>query len=324
MNRLTAIISFLNEGAEIERTVASIRETAEDNVDILLINDNSHDDIDYEAVAKKYNARYHFNNTRMGAGPSKNLGTELCETPYFILFDGHMRFYHNDWWKETVNALENNDRAVYCLRCFPLDKQYCLMENTSMGAYIHTFGEPDHDVLSPAWLYGDEKPEISAMTIPCVLGACYAASVRYWQYIKGYTGLRTYSCEEAYLSLKTWLEGGECILLKKLKVGHIFRQKTPYVMSSTDVIYNKLMMAETLLPVRFKNIVFREMNRDNPAGYEEAMNLLIENKKLLAELKNYYKQIFTRDIDSFIEFNQSAKQSYTLWSQKLLDELQRG
>jgi hypothetical protein len=69
------------------------------------------------------------------------------------------------------------------------------------------------------------------------------------------------------------------------------------------------MMTETLLPVRYKNIVFREMNKNNPAGYEEAMNLLIEDRELLAELKNYYKQIFMRDIDSFIEFNQSMKQS---------------
>jgi glycosyltransferase involved in cell wall biosynthesis len=54
MNKLTAIIPFLNEGIEIEQTLASIRETAGDEVDIIVINDNSHDDTDYETVAGKY------------------------------------------------------------------------------------------------------------------------------------------------------------------------------------------------------------------------------------------------------------------------------
>lgn len=305
MNKLTAIIAFLNEGAEIEKTVASIRETAGDNVDILLINDASNDDTDYETVARKYNARYHLNSIRLGSGPAKNLGTELCETPYFILFDGHMRFYHNDWWNETVNALEKNDRAVYCLRCFPLDEQYKLMEMSSLGAYIHMFDTPEHKVLEPAWLYDNKKVKISSVQIPCVLGASYAASKRYWQYIAGYTGLRTCGCEETYISLKTWLEGGTCILLKNLKVGHIFRKKFPYSISSTDFTYNKLMMAETLFPVKYKNITISDIHRSNPGEYEKAMSLLINDSKLITELKTYYKQIFTRDIDSFIEFNQS-------------------
>ena len=99
MNKLTAIISFINEGAEIERTVSSIRETAGGEVDILLINDCSEDDTDYEAVSKQYNARYCGNTIRQGAARSRDIGVERCETPYFILFDGHMRFYQNNWWK---------------------------------------------------------------------------------------------------------------------------------------------------------------------------------------------------------------------------------
>lgn len=52
MRNLTVIIPFLNEGAEICETVKSIRETARDNVDILLINDASTDSFDYEEIRK--------------------------------------------------------------------------------------------------------------------------------------------------------------------------------------------------------------------------------------------------------------------------------
>ena len=53
MRNLTVIIPFLNEGAEICETVKSIRETARDNVDILLINDaSSTDSFDYEEIGR--------------------------------------------------------------------------------------------------------------------------------------------------------------------------------------------------------------------------------------------------------------------------------
>ena len=52
MRNLTVIIPFLNEGAEICETVKSIRETARDNVDILLINDASTDSFDYEEIGR--------------------------------------------------------------------------------------------------------------------------------------------------------------------------------------------------------------------------------------------------------------------------------
>ena len=49
MNELTAIIPFLNEGIEIANTLQSIRSTVGDTIDILLINDCSTDEFNYEA-----------------------------------------------------------------------------------------------------------------------------------------------------------------------------------------------------------------------------------------------------------------------------------
>jgi glycosyltransferase involved in cell wall biosynthesis len=307
MNKLTAIIPFLNEGQEIERTVASIRETAGDKVDILLINDHSQDDVDYKFVADKYNARYHYNNERQGVAHSRDIGVEMCETPYFILFDGHMRFYHNNWWDVTTDALDNNDRAIYCLRCFPLDEKLQLMENSSIGAHINLFETQGGEILNAGWSYYDANPEEPEMQIACLLGACYAASVRYWQYLNGLNGLRMYGCDEAYLSFKTWLEGGACILLKNIKVGHIFREKIPYEVNNADIVYNKLLIAETILPIQYKTIVFRELQKNNSDVYTEALTVLVANRALVTELKSYYKQIYTCDVDSFIQFNQSMK-----------------
>ena len=50
MNELTVIIPFLNEGEEIYNTVKNLRETAGDEINIILINDASEDKYDYESI----------------------------------------------------------------------------------------------------------------------------------------------------------------------------------------------------------------------------------------------------------------------------------
>ncbi|MCL2652068.1 MAG: glycosyltransferase, partial [Candidatus Azobacteroides sp.] len=83
MNQLTVIIPFLNEGQEIRNTLQSIRETAGDQVDILLINDASYDNFDYKSFAKEYHATYYHNDTRMGVARSRDIGVEKITTDYF-------------------------------------------------------------------------------------------------------------------------------------------------------------------------------------------------------------------------------------------------
>ena len=63
--------------------------------------------------------------------------------------------------------------------------------------------------------------------IACILGACYAASKRYWNSIRGLEGLMHYGSEETYLSLKAWMEGGGCYLLPHITFGHIYRPAPP-------------------------------------------------------------------------------------------------
>jgi glycosyltransferase involved in cell wall biosynthesis len=121
MNDLTVIIPFLNERKEIENTVQSIRNTAGNEVEILLINDCSTDEFDYKYIAGKYNALYHENTERHGVATSRDIGVSMVNTPYFILIDGHMRFYTYAWQNIIRNKIKENDRAIYCCQCFVLN-----------------------------------------------------------------------------------------------------------------------------------------------------------------------------------------------------------
>jgi glycosyltransferase involved in cell wall biosynthesis len=112
-NELTVIIPFLNEGVEVENTLRSIRDTSGYSVDILIINDCSSDDFDYEKIALQFGAFYHYNDERLGVAASRDLGVELSQTPYFLLLDAHMRFYRGGWVDRIVNELKINEQLLW-------------------------------------------------------------------------------------------------------------------------------------------------------------------------------------------------------------------
>ena len=79
-------------------------------------------------------------------------------------------------------------------------------------------------------------------------GAAYAASTKYWQHLYGLKGLHNYGADEQYISLKAWLEGGRCTLLKDVIIGHIYRKKAPYLILGRDTVYNLMYIAKLLFP----------------------------------------------------------------------------
>lgn len=304
MRKLTIIIPFLNEKEEVGNTLESIRNYADDGVDILLINDGSDDGYRYKEEAGKYNARYIENPQRLGVAASRDLGVELCTTPYFLFLDAHMRFYDSLWVEMIPRELEENDRVLLCCQTLTLFKKDGKVEmgkeTRSMGAQI----DFRDDFLNISWKYKELLPQASIEPIPCVLGAAYAASRRYWLYLKGLTGLKNYGSDEAYISLKVWLEGGACKLLKNRVVGHIYRNRAPYTIETVDTIYNRILIADLLLPALIKDKVFECLEMKYASFFREAEAFWHRDREAFRDLRSYYQSIFTRNFDWVLLQNQ--------------------
>jgi glycosyltransferase involved in cell wall biosynthesis len=302
--QLTVIIPFLNEGKEVEDTLCSIRDTAGNSVDILLINDCSTDKYDYEKAAHLYNAGYYKNEERKGVAMSRDWGISIIDTPYFLLMDGHMRFFQNNWVEEILNAVKSNERAVYCCSCKDLAK----LQNSKggHGAFMYFFQAEKTNILSLEWIV-DIPDEASIIDIPCVLGANYAASKDYWLYLKGLQGLKYYSCDEQYISIKTWMEGGRCRLIKNVETGHLFREKAPYEIMQSNFFYNKLLMIETLFPEELRKKLIRSMKAMNYAEYVRVKSELDQNKQEVEMLRSYYAKILNCGMDNFLKINEEFR-----------------
>ncbi|GHV22224.1 hypothetical protein FACS1894174_06570 [Bacteroidia bacterium] len=67
-------------------------------------------------------------------------------------------------------------------------------------------------------------------------------------YLRGLSGLISYGSDEAYISIKAWLSGGKCLILKDVIVGHLYRKDPPYAVKHIDYVYNKVLVSLLLLP----------------------------------------------------------------------------
>lgn len=254
-HRLTLIIPFLNEGEEVEKTINSFQSLAHDKVDIIVINDASYDSYPYmERLNSLKGVTYILNRKRLGVAGCRDKGVDLCTTPYFLLLDAHMRAYDDLWVTEIPLLLDRDDNTILCCQSRPLRRD----ENGNVIPDItvpQSFGArltftPGSLMPGIEWISEEKDPENTQETIPAVLGAGYAASRRFWKVIGGLKGLEFFGFDEQLISLKTWLVGGKCVLMKNLLLGHIYRDTMPYAFIPDSYYHNSMFITELLFPFK--------------------------------------------------------------------------
>jgi glycosyltransferase involved in cell wall biosynthesis len=265
---LTVIIPFLNEGREVELTVRNLREMCTEPVEIILINDSSTDGYDYAGVARQYACRYVEHTERKGVAASRDEGVSLSETPYFILLDAHMEFYEQGWDGRLVQVLQDNPRSLVCLRTRVLHE---CRENRSeevAPVYGAVLSMDEADILSCKWNYVDPDSDAAIVRIEAPYGGAYACSGEYWKHLGGLHGLIKYGLDEEMISLKIRRDGGQCLLIKDMVAGHIYRSRFPYEVTNEFTLYNRIFIAKTLLDGDRQAVVLERLKGRYPEIFD--------------------------------------------------------
>ncbi len=295
-NELTLVIPFINEGEEVARTVRSARQYVGDAVDILVVNDHSYDGYDYEADLAGLNVRYVYNRINIGAAASKEKGARLCTTPYFILLDAHMRFYDAAWLTRYLEVLKTDDRRIVCCQTRWLSKKDGVVAEGNKADTRGAFLRFENVDVLPGIHWGHFRLRgMAPHQVPAVMGATYGASKRYWNRIRGLQGLIHYGCEEAYMCIKAWLEGGECCFLEDVAIGHIYREAAPYPHRSAESFYNNVFIMRCLFPTSLRTYGLEKFRHHYPALYDEIQELLAVRRAQWEPLCEAYRQICRSD-----------------------------
>ncbi len=150
-------------------------------------------------------------------------------------------------------------------------------------------------IIEPKWFTKEIKPKFKkSVEIPCVLGANYGFSTKWFKELKGFEGLQMWGSSEQFISLKSWLAGGKCKLLPNICIRHKYRKSAPYSTESFYMYYNKIFMASTIFPQSLSTNLIRFL------GYNKhilkARRYIALNYEEIQHYRKYYKSIFKKSI----------------------------
>lgn len=310
--KLSVVFPHINEPDEANATIQSIRATAGNSVEIVVVDDCSSTRPDIVFADKVI-----FNPHRCGTGPSRHIGAEAATGTHILICDCHMRFVMG-WYSEFIKAAftQHSDgsighmdtTSVYCAACIQLDEEHMDINHPTgvyHGATFNFYG-PDkvnpknpNQVLEGNWL--EKRPE-AIYEIPCCMGACYFMSRARYLELSPHRYLRTWGCEEQMLSLKTWLSGGKVYQVNSIKIGHKFRRnlkKLPFDLRVKDIIWNKLFCIYTCLPEPYATGLMKKFPRD--MNFNLAYQSLRENWHVVATEQARNANLFNTSFQSLLE-----------------------
>lgn len=300
---LSIVVASYSDNAELKSTVDSIRATSPaDQVEIVVV-----DDASASALPSIPSVRMTRNTRRIGCGPSRYLGALRATGRYLMFCDSHMRF-EPGWF---ANSDRFEPKVLHCGSCLGLGVNSAGFDNMDVtnpnGVYFgatFNFHGPDRrkpketQFLECVWM--PEQPG-DEYKIPAIMGACYVIQREWFFRLGALRFLRRWGGDEQQLSLKAWLAGGEIRLLKKMRIGHRFRNgpvSSSFVMPG-QILYNKLFVIHTCLPPEMANRLLAKIPRSPHLSL--ALKSIQDDWHLVAIERAYNEGIFERSFQWFLE-----------------------
>lgn len=272
-NEFTVILTFKNEGMEVEKTIISLLFN-DQNINIILIDDGSTDDFNYKELANIFGCFYYKNEVSKGCAGARDVGVKFVNTPYFMLMDAHMRFpiTDRDFSKRFINKLkEDENQIVFCntnimgsntdedamFRHYTNEDCIATPNGSAAIGALYNMEHKGND-WSGNWCYtilddddhkianNKDDKELCVETVS-IMGATYATSVNWWNKIGGLKGLYMWGHDEPLMSLKTYLLGGKCVCFKNYAIGHLYRTKPVYGSLSAIIVDANLLFIQYLM-----------------------------------------------------------------------------
>lgn len=280
--KLSIIIPSYNDASNTVATINNILTTCSNisNIEIIIVDDNSSEN--YSMLSNNKYVKYIKNSKNFGTSQSRDIGIKLSKNEYILTTDSHISFCKQGWDKDIVEIIKSNLNSILCFACLDANKN-----KIYYAGGFNVFCRQNIELsLSPFLLNNEPKNE----EIPCVVGGAYAFNKKWYENLDGMNGMIGWGIGETFLSIKSYLAGGNCKLIKNIIIKHNFNN-AKYNINKMHIYYNKLFIAKTILPTEVYVVLsnFLPNNKEK----ENAINLLNKNAQEIFSYKIAYEDIFT-------------------------------
>jgi GT2 family glycosyltransferase len=226
---ISVVIISRNEGEELARTVANIRETLPaSRRELIVVDDGSEDGstgfLDGAPDVVVYRSE------RLGVAKARNFGASRSTGDIVLFADAHVRAPEG-WHEPLIDALRDPTVGAVAPGI------YSLTEPARRGFGLDLIGARLH----ARWRH---RQGSSPYPVPVLPGAFLAMRRETFVKTGGFdSGLHQLGGNDNELSCRLWLLGYQLLVAPSVEVGHLFRSAAPYPTNWTAVVHNRLRMA---------------------------------------------------------------------------------
>lgn len=286
------IIAYHNEGERfLFECVRQLKETCGiEDYEIIIVDDGS--DV---PLSKTLGARIIRHTEKKGVGYVFDNGIYQSKGEYIIMMGCDLRFNQKGWAKSLLDDVIAHPNALICTRCLALRREQMDFDeafNHPSGYGCDMLLKYEKDVLRARWA-NPRNEEI--YKTPCIMGACYGFTKEWYNYIDGWNMYRDKGYLEGFISTKSWLFGGECLIDRTIQTWHIFRDRDEHGRLLKNEYYNKMLIDYWFFGEKFTPDL-PQSNSTNDAKKTFNNNIIDINKK-----KAEYAKKVKLDIDFYLE-----------------------
>lgn len=300
MSAKLSIVVTTFDDPQLSATIKSIRDTAGAEPEVIVVNDGNPN---YILCGDGMNY-LHTNPHRCGVGPSRTIGVHHAKGEYVLIIDSHMRFT-SGWYETAMKRIEGRPNTIHCATMAGLDETHMDVDHPVSyyyGATINVYGRDqnktgDWQILEAVWNRGIP---IADEEIAAVMGAAYFMPRDWFLKLDALRHLRSWGSDEVALSVKSWLCGGECRLMRNVIIGHVYQAqgKQPFKVPYGHTLFNKLFLIHTLLPDDLRDDLLGKMCLAFGGGeFFTAKKFIEESWPLIEVERARNRAMFTRDFN---------------------------
>jgi GT2 family glycosyltransferase len=281
--KMSVVVVAHNEGDELPATVKAFGETGPDDIEIVVVDDQS-DDGSPDAVEARDGLRVLRTPERAGVTGSRNFGAAHAHGDVIVFSDGHVR-PQPGWAEPLIRELSDSAVGAVAPMISPLGQH-------GQPGYGFTWRSPS---LATAWI---SRAPSAPQPTPLLCGCFFVIRRDVFDRLGGFDpGLTLWGMEDADLSLCVWRLGLECRVVPDSEIRHLFRKNFPYQVAWVGTVHNTLRVAAAHFGA---TAAARVLGHYAPQpGFADAAERLVMSD--VFERREWLDERTTRDADWFID-----------------------
>jgi glycosyltransferase involved in cell wall biosynthesis len=229
--RLSVIITAHNEGAEVRRTVESVRANTRLDHEIIVVDDGSTDRSCCGLEARDVRVIRH--PERVGVAYSRDEGSRAAGGDVFAYLDAHQRV--EPGCLDRCAELALTHRAIICPPCRPLNRRYPV----GYGASFRLC--PKRRFFSARSRI--DRPRQEVARISALRSPGYLIPRNVYRRVAWIAGLRGWGATDYSVALKAFFADVDILATNTTGTSHQFRKRIPYATCWEGVWWNHALIA---------------------------------------------------------------------------------